>query len=336
MTDHADHPLASCFPMMGEDELLELAEDIAKNGLLEPVTLYESKILDGRNRYRACKLKGIDPDYLTYLGNDPASFVISRNVHRRHLTTSQRAISAANVAKLSGMSQEKAASQLNVSPRSVADAKTVIEDGVPELAAAVSAGEVSVSAAATVATLPEEEQREAVATGSVAEKAKKVRESERKPVVKESLTTDAEPVAEEDERGHDPRTLPPVIVPINPDAEGVTSCEAGGGHPFLDLLTEIRSLSARITRDIKRDGEDFLRLYQYLTWCGLLDHDPAKGGQAFFLPLRGVSKIVELAGGGGKMKTEAFIRNAYLVACGGKQAWIPPQTQRRRDSKGGK
>lgn len=48
------HPIANLFPLMTGDEYLALVEDIRANGLLEPVVLYEGKILDGRNRYNAC------------------------------------------------------------------------------------------------------------------------------------------------------------------------------------------------------------------------------------------------------------------------------------------
>ena len=48
------HNLASIFPLMTEEEYQALVRDIERNGLLEPVWLYEGKIIDGRNRYRAC------------------------------------------------------------------------------------------------------------------------------------------------------------------------------------------------------------------------------------------------------------------------------------------
>jgi ParB-like chromosome segregation protein Spo0J len=53
------HPIAEIFPMISNDELRELAEDIHKNGMLEPITLFEGKILDGRNRFNAAKSVGL-------------------------------------------------------------------------------------------------------------------------------------------------------------------------------------------------------------------------------------------------------------------------------------
>jgi hypothetical protein len=89
------HPLADKFPLMERDDLLKLADDILVNGLHEPITLYQGKILDGRNRYRACKelttFKFV-PAHFRELPRDldPLAFVISANIHRRHLTAEQK------------------------------------------------------------------------------------------------------------------------------------------------------------------------------------------------------------------------------------------------------
>ena len=89
------HPLSEVFPMMGEDELKKLAEDIAENGLRESITTRGGKILDGRHRYLACQRAGVTPTFVEFVGDDPASFVVSKNIHRRHLTATQRAAIAA-------------------------------------------------------------------------------------------------------------------------------------------------------------------------------------------------------------------------------------------------
>lgn len=87
------HEVANIFPMMQADELDELKRDIATNGLKEPVWLHpDGSIIDGRNRYLACKDVGIIPEYRTWNGKGSlVSFVVSLNLHRRHLSSSQKA-----------------------------------------------------------------------------------------------------------------------------------------------------------------------------------------------------------------------------------------------------
>lgn len=91
------HPIANIFPLLPDDELQTLADDIRLHGLREPITLYEGKILDGRNRYRACTLTGIRPKITQFTADSPTAFVISLNLKRRHLTPSQRAAVAVEV-----------------------------------------------------------------------------------------------------------------------------------------------------------------------------------------------------------------------------------------------
>lgn len=118
------HPLADIFELIEGDEFTNLVEDIKEQGLLEPITLLDGKILDGRNRYRACLEAGEDPIFVAYgdksayenfpydvesFGDldDPASYVMSRNIMRRHLNTSQRALLAAKLKKIFQKEAEK-------------------------------------------------------------------------------------------------------------------------------------------------------------------------------------------------------------------------------------
>lgn len=80
---------------MHEVDLTSLAQSIGENGLLEPIVLYDGKILDGRNRYVACKRVNIEPTFIVYTGKmDPIDYVIAKNLERRHLTPAQKAESA--------------------------------------------------------------------------------------------------------------------------------------------------------------------------------------------------------------------------------------------------
>lgn len=100
-THYKEHPLASLFPLMEGAAFDELVADIRKNGQRAPAVLCEGKLLDGRNRVRACQLIGVEPRVRNLNGEDPLSFVLSSNFHRRHLTESQRALIAAEAAGLS-------------------------------------------------------------------------------------------------------------------------------------------------------------------------------------------------------------------------------------------
>jgi hypothetical protein len=95
MEQLATHPAADLFPLMDEQELAALADDIRENGLRQPVVLSDGKILDGRNRVRACELAGIEPRFEDANGGDPVALAVSLNVKRRNLTRDQRAIAAA-------------------------------------------------------------------------------------------------------------------------------------------------------------------------------------------------------------------------------------------------
>jgi len=100
MIDLPVHPAANLFPMLSEAALAELAEDIGANGLIRAVTLdREGRILDGRNRYAACRRAGVEPRFETYDGDDPLGLVVSLNVKRRNLTKPQLAVSAARAWK---------------------------------------------------------------------------------------------------------------------------------------------------------------------------------------------------------------------------------------------
>jgi ParB-like chromosome segregation protein Spo0J len=93
--EYVAHPLANMFPMIEGAEFAALRADIAKNGILQPIVLYHGMILDGRNRYKAAKEIGYafkPEDFKTFEGTlaEAEAFVISTNVHRRHLTNAQK------------------------------------------------------------------------------------------------------------------------------------------------------------------------------------------------------------------------------------------------------
>jgi N6-adenosine-specific RNA methylase IME4 len=154
------HEAAKIFPMMTVTEYDQLKADISANGLLEPIVIYNGLILDGRNRYLACTDLGITPEYETFDGDDPVSFVISKNLHRRHLNETQRAVVASKLANMqrgertdlvqicTKLSMNDASDKLNVSRRTVASVKE-IERKAPELMQKLESGEMTANQAIT-------------------------------------------------------------------------------------------------------------------------------------------------------------------------------------------
>ena len=242
------HPFANLFPLIEGPDFEALVEDIRAHGLREPIVLLDNQILDGRNRYRALVrlfatgevlgdgwglssgealprariVPGEDPcdfifaEFYEEGDGNPLAYVLSKNLNRRHLNESQRAMVAAKLetlrhggargegalaaeADLPGIvagggqdanlhleappaiDRKSAADALHVSPRSVASAAKVRDHGAPELQHAVEAGQVAVSAAADIAGLPVEDQREIVARGEsqILKAAKEINASKR-------------------------------------------------------------------------------------------------------------------------------------------------------------
>jgi N6-adenosine-specific RNA methylase IME4 len=162
------HPLASIFPLMEGEAFDALVASVkASNGPRNPIMLFEDKILDGRNRYRACLTAGIEIasemlDDLTY-GDDPLQFVLDQNLDRRHLNAAQLAMAADELANLppwrpagsalseSTFSQPEAAAKLRTGRTSVQAARKVKTSGTEKWQQAVWQGRCPVQRAAEIA-----------------------------------------------------------------------------------------------------------------------------------------------------------------------------------------
>jgi ParB-like chromosome segregation protein Spo0J len=171
------HEAANIFELMSADELQALANDIKANGQRNPIILLADKVLDGRNRLLACRIAGVQPDFQSRnpekLGS-PVKWVLSQNLHRRHLTASQRSMIALDAERLfaveakqrqgartdikailpegsKGQARDQAAAACGVSPRYVQDAKSVAKS--PTLADQVKAGKMSLATAKLVQQL---------------------------------------------------------------------------------------------------------------------------------------------------------------------------------------
>lgn len=193
--EYQAHELSLAFPDMAPDQYRRLVEDIRVHGLHHRIVLFEGAILDGRHRYRACLETGVLPRFKEFDGTDPVAYVTSENAARRHLTPSQiahavaamkpyeerkarermaagGAIGAAITNRGSadlqhpvsetGRTAEKLAEKAGVSARTISKAIKVREQGVPELNAAVAAGEIALNQAEKIVQLNPSAQRKVV------------------------------------------------------------------------------------------------------------------------------------------------------------------------------
>lgn len=186
------HEAANIFPL-DEENLETLADDIRDHGLQTPIELMGGKIIDGRRRFSACRMAGIKPTYRDVNPSDPISYVLSLNLHRRHLTPGQRAMCAARAREVydrqakerqkghggtapgkkktlvenlpqvkeeSGKSRDQVGKAFGVSGKSVDHATKIIENGTPELVKAVDEGRMSINTATILSAEPDEVQNE--------------------------------------------------------------------------------------------------------------------------------------------------------------------------------
>lgn len=150
------HAYCLIFPTADEASLSDMANDIAINGLREPIIRLDGKILDGRCRYLACQQAGVEPRFEDYTGDTPLEFVVSKNLYRRHLNVSQRAILANDLyqlslqsrdGKLSTLTQEDIAKQFSISRDSLQKASALTAGVSQEVKDALIGGVLSLNRA---------------------------------------------------------------------------------------------------------------------------------------------------------------------------------------------
>jgi hypothetical protein len=174
------------------EDSIQRAQKVLKLGVPELIEKVERGEIEVKP---AAKIAEVKPRFIEFDGCVPLiNFIVSLNLHRRHLSEGQRGVVAAKIetmrqgrqnkdanlhvsraeaAELSadlreadkGEASEKAAAVVNVSPRTVERASKVIKTGIPELVSAVDSGAIAVSKASRIAALPPEEQKEVVARG---------------------------------------------------------------------------------------------------------------------------------------------------------------------------
>lgn len=172
------HPFADLLPLVEGKQFEDLVASIEENGLLNPIVLFGGRILDGRNRYRALKrlgrrpVAGVETQNFSGEEDEALRLVLGLNVQRRHLSASQRAMIAADIATLRqgerGINSiQHVSEQLNVSDFLIKAARKLRSKVAPHILAMVQDGSISLSCADSVAELSKAEQQELLCAESV-------------------------------------------------------------------------------------------------------------------------------------------------------------------------
>jgi hypothetical protein len=145
---------------MTVEELTALQQSIEEFGQRDPIVVFEGMVLDGWHRWTCCQRLGIAAKLVDLpAGVNPRAFVKDKNLHRRHLTGSQRALAVvacnewspagnpSNVAPGATLTNEQLAAESDTSPRTIRQAKVVTAQATPEVREAVKSGEMSLKAA---------------------------------------------------------------------------------------------------------------------------------------------------------------------------------------------
>lgn len=195
------------------EEYESLERSILAEGCRDALVLWGDVLVDGHNRYGICRKHNLpfrteqNPRFQSI--DDVHLWMIDQHLGRRSVSDFQRGVLALrkreilderrlqalekpfpadDAAEVEAKpaptpTREDMAKAARLSNSQVAQIEKIQKQAAPEVVAAVRSGSLSINAAATVATLPVEEQRAAASGGSdeLRQAAKRVREAKRKP-----------------------------------------------------------------------------------------------------------------------------------------------------------
>jgi hypothetical protein len=156
------HPLCTLFPRLSGADFDALRDDVAANGLRQPIVMHDGMILDGGNRYAACLAANVKPSFIKFSGDSIGAFVLSANMHRRHLSAGQQAAIVASVQDWGNAQTVGKPKSVNVDPLATIDQRAAqsgasrstqkmadkVAKASPALAQKVAHGEISLPKAA--------------------------------------------------------------------------------------------------------------------------------------------------------------------------------------------
>lgn len=268
------HQLCTLFPRVEGESFDALVSDIRANGLREPITLHDGMILDGGNRYRACLAAGVEPTFVAFTGGNIVSFVLSANLHRRHLSAGQQAAIVASA-------QDWAKANTVGRPEKVQDCTIPTADTVATRAAQSGASHRTQKYADKVAKADPELAKE-VAHGKVSLPAAVEKITGKRPGAKPKPSTAVEPATTEEPDHTEAEESAIVMRELAEEVETlrakVVAREEGADVVIDDLRDQIRKLEAENeTLRISRDGYQ-TKCSEMLKQCKFWEREARKRG----------------------------------------------------------
>lgn len=268
------HPLCTLFPRVEGESFDALVSDIRANGLREPITLHDGMILDGGNRYRACLAAGVEPTFATFTGGNIVSFVLSANLHRRHLSAGQQAAIVASA-------QDWAKAHTSGRPEKVQDCTISTSDTVATRAAQSGASHRTQKYADKVAKADPELAKD-VAHGKVSLPKAVEKITGKRPGAKPKPATAVEPATTEEPDHTEAEESAIVMRELAEEVETlrmkVVAREEGADVAIDDLREQIRKLEAENeTLRISRDGYQ-TKCSEMLKQCKFWEREARKLG----------------------------------------------------------
>lgn len=167
---YKSHRYADIWPMQTNEDIAALADSIKANGQLLTAWMYQGCVLDGRNRVLACERAGVEPTLKEFHGDDADALELVKafNGDRRNMTEMQRYGAARRyereVAKLIRTAKRQAAAPklpgITDTTREMLD--EFEEGATAELHAAVGEYDIPPAAAAMVAKMEPQAQRNVI------------------------------------------------------------------------------------------------------------------------------------------------------------------------------
>jgi hypothetical protein len=199
------HPACAKWPRPSAAEFDALVVDIRAKGLINPIWLMpEGEILEGKIRYEACMLAGVEPRFQTYTGDDPIGFTISQNKLRRHMTKAELAFIGDELAQLQHgtnqhrkkvdafakastsieQSQDKVGKQLGISRATIQAARSLKERGEPNVIELARAGKIGIQSAAMFARHTSRDKQRAADNETIKKQGSTLRDPKKRPRAK--------------------------------------------------------------------------------------------------------------------------------------------------------